>query len=196
VDPTKVVVIVNIPPPMSVKQFLSTLGHIGYYHRFIKRYAKITAPMENILKKSEVFQWTPEWDKAFDILKENLITTPILIFPNQENEFHVHVDASGITLGTILAQPRDGSMHHPIYFARKKFSQVECNYTTTEREGLAMIYTLQKFRHYLLGSHYKLFIDHYALKYLVNKIVLEGRIFRWLLLFQEFSFEVIIKPGR
>jgi hypothetical protein len=63
----------------------------------------------------------------------------------------------------------------------------------TEREGLAMIYALQKFIHYLLGSHFKFFTDHSALKYLVNKHVLEGRICIWLLLFQEFSFEVIIK---
>jgi transposase InsO family protein len=75
-------------------------------------------------------------------------------------------------------------------------SQAECNYTTIEREGLSMIYTSQKFRHYLLGSHFKFFTDHSALKYLVNKPMLEGRICRWFLLFQEFSFEVIIKPER
>jgi hypothetical protein len=75
-------------------------------------------------------------------------------------------------------------MDHPIYFTIKKLLQVERNYTTTEREGIAMIYALQKFRHYLLGSHFKFFTNHYALKYLVNKPVLEGRICRWLLIFQ------------
>jgi hypothetical protein len=59
-----------------------------------------------------------------------------------------------------------------------------------------MVYALQKFKHYLLGKHFKMFIDHSALKYLVNKPVLGGRIFRWLLLFQEFDFEVIVKPGK
>jgi len=93
-------------------------------------------------------------------------------------------------------QPGEGNMDHPIYFASKKLSQAENNYTTTEREGLDMIYVLQKFRHYLLGSHFKFFIYHSTLKYLVNKPVLEGIICRWLLLFQEFSFEVIVKPGR
>jgi hypothetical protein len=87
-------------------------------------------------------------------------------------------------------------MNHPIYFSSRKLSQVECNYTTTEREGLAMIYALQNFRHYLLGSHFKFFTDHSTFKYLVNKPILEGIIYRWLLLFQEFSFGVIIKPGR
>ena len=69
------------------------------------------------------------------------------------------------------------------------------NYTTIEREGLAMVYALQKFIHYLLGGHFKMFTDHYALKYLVNKPVLGGGIYRWLLLFQEFDFEVIVKLG-
>jgi hypothetical protein len=67
-----------------------------------------------------MFQWTPECDKAFETLKEKLSTTPILIFPNWENEFHVHVDASGISLGAILAQPGDGAMDHPIYFASRE----------------------------------------------------------------------------
>jgi hypothetical protein len=65
-----------------------------------------------------------------------------------------------------------------------------------EREGLAMVYALHKFRHYLLRKHFNMFIDHSALKYLVNKPVLGGRICRWLLLFKEFDFEVIVKPGK
>jgi hypothetical protein len=106
-----------------------------------------------------------------------------LIFPKWENEFHVHIDSLGIALGAILAQLGDGSMDHPIYFVSQKLSQVERNYTTTKREGLAMIYALQKIRDYLLGSHFKLFTDHSALKYLVNKPMLEGRICIWFLLF-------------
>jgi hypothetical protein len=172
------------------------LGNIGYYCRFIRRYASIITPLEKLLKKSEAFQWTVECDRAFDILKVKLSTAPILIYPNWEIEFHVHVNTLGIALGAILAQPGEGNMDHPIYFSRRKLSQAKCIYTPTKREDLAMIYALQKFRHYLLGSHFKFFTNHYALKYLVNKSVLEGRIHRWLLLFQDFSFEVIIKPRR
>jgi hypothetical protein len=144
VDPAKVLVIVNMPPLTSAKQLRSMLGHIGYYRRFIRRYENITTLLENLLKKAEVFQWTPECDKAFETLKDKLNTTPILIFPNWENEFHVHVDSSGISLGVILMQPRDGAMDHPIYFVRRKLSQAKNNYITTEREGLAMIYALQE----------------------------------------------------
>ena len=93
------------------------------------------------------------------------------------------MDASGISLGSILTQPGDGAMDHPIYFVSQKLPQEERKYTTMEREGLVMIYALHKFRYYLLGSCFKLFTDHSTLKCLVNKPVLEGRICKWLLLF-------------
>jgi hypothetical protein len=87
-------------------------------------------------------------------------------------------------------------LDHLIAFARKKLLDLEKNYNTKERESLSMVYTLQKYKHYLLGKHFKMFTDHSTLKYLVNKPVLGGRIYRWLLLFQEFDFEVIVKPGK
>jgi hypothetical protein len=108
----------------------------------------------------------------------------------------VHVDASVIALGAILSQPGAGDLDHPIVFASKNLSDLEKNYNTMEREGLAMVYALQKFIHYLFGKHFKMFTDHSPLKYLVNKLVLGGRIYRWLLLFQEFDFEVIVKPRK
>jgi len=131
-----------------------------------------------------------------DILKEKMVTKPILVFSNWKKAFHVHVDASSITLGIILAQPGEGGIDHPISFASKKLSSVERNYTTTEREGLAMVYGLHKFRNYSLASHIKMFTDHSAPKYLVNKPLLGGKICRWLLLFQEYDFEIIVKLGR
>ena len=103
-----------------------------------------------------------------------MVTSPILVFPNWEKTFHVHVDASSIALGEILAQPGAGDLDHPIAFASKKLSKSKKNYNTTEREGLAMVYALHKFRNYLLGKHFKMFTDHHALKYLVNKIILGG----------------------
>ena len=112
-----------------------------------------------------------------------MVTAPILVFPDWKVSFDVHVDASSIAVGVILAQPGEGGLDHPIAFARRKLSSVEHNYTTTERERLAMVYALQKIRHYLLGVHFKMFTDHSTLKYLVNKPVLGGEICRWLLLF-------------
>jgi hypothetical protein len=152
--------------------------------------------MEKLLRKDTKFQWNDECQHGLDTLKEKMVITPILVFPHWEKTFHVHVDESAIELGAILAQPRAGDLDHPIAFASKNLSELEHNYNTTEREGLAMVYALQKFRHYLLGKCFKMFTNHSALKYLVNKPVLRGRICRWLLLFQEFDIEVIVKPGK
>jgi hypothetical protein len=103
-----------------------------------------------------------------------MVTAPILVFPDCTKDFHVHVDASSIALGVVLSQPGTRDIDHPLAFASRKLSTTEINYTTTEREGLAMVYALHKFRHYLLGGHFKMFIDHSALKYLVNKPMLGG----------------------
>jgi hypothetical protein len=196
VDPSKIAIIVNLPPPTSVKQLRTVLGHIGYYRKFIKGYVQIIAPMAKILTKYFQFQWTEQCQQSFDTLKQKMVTVPILVFPDWSKKFHVHVDASSIALGALLAQPGAKYIDHPLAFSSRKLSTAEINYTTTEREGLAMEYALQKFHHYLLGGHFKMFTDHSALKYLVNKPVLGGRICKWILLFQEYDFEIVVKPER
>jgi len=87
----------------------------------------------------------------------------------------VHINAYVIVLGAILAHPSEGNLDHLVYFANINLSQAEHKYTTIKREGSEMVYDLKMFRPYLLGSQFKLFIDHSDLKYLLNKLVLEGR---------------------
>ena len=113
-----------------------------------------------------------------------MVIAPILVFPNWKKEFHVHVDASPITLGVLLAQLGEGSIDNHIAFASRKLSTMENNYTMTKREGPVMVYSLQKIQHYLLGVHFKMYTNNSSLKYLVNKRVLEGNIFPWLIIFQ------------
>lgn len=93
-----------------------------------------------------------------------MVTAPILVFPKWKKEFHVHVDASCVVLGAILTHAGEGEIGHPITFTRRKLSKDEKNYSTTEREGLAMVYARQKFKHYLLGGDFKMYTDHSALK--------------------------------
>jgi hypothetical protein len=138
---------------------------------------QITTLMENLLMKEEKFQWDKDCQKGLHILKKKLVTALILIFPYWNKELHVHVDASSIVLGIVLSQPREGDIDHPIAFASRKLSIAKKNYTTTQREGLTM-YT------------------NHSLKYLVNKLVLGGRICRWTLFFQEYDFEVVVKPEK
>ena len=132
--------------------------------------------MENVLKKYATFVWSQECQGSFDTLKAKMASAPVLVFPYWNKEFHVHVDASSDTLGVVLMQLGEGDLDHPIAFSSRKLSFTKKKYTTIEREGLAMVYALQKFKHYLLGSHFKMFTYHSALKYLVNKPVLEWKI--------------------
>ena len=125
VDSKKIALILSLPPPTNVKMLQATLGHIGYYSKFIKGYAAITAPMEKLLKKDATHQWTQECQGSFDTLKAKMASTPILVFPDWHREFHVHVGASSIALRVTLAQLGEGNLDHPIAYASTKLSFVE-----------------------------------------------------------------------
>jgi hypothetical protein len=102
-----------------VFQLRAKLGRTGYYGKFIKGHGHITVPMEKLLNKDIRFQWNDEFQESLDILKENMVTTPILSFPYWTKSFHVHVDASSIALGAVLAQPGEGDIDHPISFSSR-----------------------------------------------------------------------------
>ena len=98
--------------------------------------------MKKLLKHDVKYEWTKECHKSLDILKEKMVTALILVFPDWKKPFHVHVDASSIAFGIILAQPGEGGIDHPIAFASKKLSSTKRNYRTKKSEGLAMVYAL------------------------------------------------------
>lgn len=103
--------------------------------------------MEKLLKKDATFCWDEECQRSLDVLKEKMVTAPILVFLDWKKKFHVHVDASCIVLGAVLTQAGEGEMDHTIAFASRKLSKAEKNYSMMGCEGLAMVYALQKFRH-------------------------------------------------
>eukprot|EP00253_Pinus_taeda_P005407 PITA_05407 len=174
VDLAKITVIINLEASRSVKELHAMLGQTGYYQKFIKSYAQITVLMERLLKKDATFCWDEECQWSLDVLKEKMVSALILVFLNWKKDFHVHVDASCIALGAVITHADEGELDNLIMFARRKLSKAEKNYSITEREGLAMVYMLQKFRNYLLGRHFKMYTNHFALKYLVNKPMLGG----------------------
>ena len=121
---------------------------------------------------------------------------PIIISPDWSKPFEVHIDASNFAIGSVLSQKNNEGHDRPIYFFSRQLSGAEKNYLITECEGLGMVYFVQKYRHYLLGYKFTFHIDHDALKYMVNKPQLSGRIARWAFLLQEFDFDVDMRPGK
>jgi len=130
------------------------------------------------------------------LIKSKLTKTPILISSDWNKEFHVHCDASNEAIGSVLVQNINGKTDSPIFYASRLLNQAERNYSTIEREALAMVYSLHKFFHYLLANHFIFYVDHEVLIHLVNRTIVSGRIARWMLLLQEYDFEIVHKPGR
>ena len=122
-------------------------------------YAIIAKPLYGLIVD---FKWTVDCEESFHT-KQALITAPVLKSPDWTEIFHVHVDASAFAIGCVLAQPSEGNMDFPICYASRQLHIAEKNYTTTEREGLGMIYAVKKFRHYLLANQFVFFVDHQAL---------------------------------
>ncbi|MCO5552095.1 hypothetical protein L7F22_005605 [Adiantum nelumboides] len=191
-DMEKIFVIVELPRPLRVKEVQAFMGHCGYYRKFIYLYAIIAKPLYALIAK---FEWTDECEKAFQILKQRLISAPILKAPDWDKIFHIHVDASAFAIGCILAQPGEKNMDFSISYSSRQLNCAENNYTTTKREGLGMIYAVKKFRHYLLSNKFVFFVDHQALLYLVNKPCSTGHVVRWFIILLEFDFTVVVKKG-
>ena len=153
-------------------------------------------PITRITRKGEVLDWTTECESAYQYIKTRYQNAPILIGVDWKLEFHVHTNASDIAVGAMLAQNPTGKIDQPIAYASRLLSKAEKNYTTTEKEALEMVYAVNKFRHYLLSNRFIFYVDHLALQYLLNKPQVSGKLARWLLLFLEFDFKVIYKPGK
>ncbi|RVW64976.1 Transposon Ty3-G Gag-Pol polyprotein [Vitis vinifera] len=135
-----------------------------------------------------------ECQNSFDQLKKFLTTTPIVRAPNWQLPFELMCDASDFAIGAVLGQREDGKPY-VIYYASKTLNEAQRNYTTTEKELLAVVFALDKFRAYLVGSFIIVFTDHSALKYLLTKQDAKARLIRWILLLQEFDLQIKDKKG-
>lgn len=138
-------------------------------------------PLLKLLTKESKFHWNDECQITFDTLKDKLSSTPVLRGPYWKLPFHISTDASNSVIGAVLGQ-KENLVIHVIYFVSKNLNHSELNYTVTKKEFLLVIYTINKFRHYI--TVYKVFIhtNHSAIRYLMNKPNTNGRITRWFLL--------------
>jgi len=189
VDQAKIEVIEILPPPVNGKGVRSFLGHAGFYQRFIKDFPKIAKPLCNLLVKENDFNFDSECLDAFSLIKSKLVTAPIIIAPNWDLPFELMCDASDYVVGVVLGQQKN-KFFHEIYYASKVLNENQVNYSTTEKELLAVIFALEKSCSYLIGSKVIVFTDHATLKYLLTKADSKPQLLRWILLLQEFDLEI------
>ena len=163
--PDRVTALLNYPTPTNLRQLRGFLGIVNWYERFIKHCADLKVPLLKLLRKKQRWLWEDEQREAFEELKNALTTAPVLARPDFSKSFYVQCDTSGSALGAVLVQEYEVG-EHPILYISRALNAAERNYTTTEREYLALVWSLKKLRPYLEGYVFTAVTDHSALKWL------------------------------
>ena len=183
----KVEAVANLAPPKSVKQVRRFVGLVNYYRDMWPRRAHVLAPLTKLTSKKNKFVWTTVEQEAFDEMKRIIGRDALLAYPDFDDEFIIHTDASKTQLGAVISQKG-----RPIAFYSRKLSDAQTRYTTTERELLSIVETLKEFRNILLGQKVKIYTDHKNLTY---KQFNTDRVMRWRLLIEEYGPEIIYVKG-
>ncbi|KAK7095116.1 hypothetical protein V1264_006567 [Littorina saxatilis] len=183
--------ILNAPRPETKKQVRSFLGLAGYYREFIPNFAAITAPLSDMTRKrcSNRILWGPAQEKAYQTVRDLMSRDPVLRLPDTAKEFILRTDASDEGIGAMLMQEHGGKPF-PVSNASKKLSGAEKNYSTMEKECLAIVWGIKKFELYLQGVKFVLQTDHKSLTYLNSAKFMNNRIMRWVMYLQNFDMRV------
>ncbi|GFV95847.1 retrovirus-related Pol polyprotein from transposon 297 [Trichonephila clavipes] len=178
VDQDKTAAIQNIPSPRNLKQLQSFLQTCSWYRKFIPNFSDIVRPLSNLSKKSTAWKWSEIKQQAFQRLKQCLITPPILRQVDPKKPFIIRTDVSSYALGAVLLQGESTTDEQPVEYASRLLSSAEKNYSTTEREALAVVWALNKFRGYIEGAEITVASDHQPLKWLMNLTSPTGKLAR------------------
>ena len=194
-DTEKIKAIINRKAPLNVKDVQVWLGSINFYRKFVSNLALHVRPLMDLINKKNKWKWEKEEQKAFDDVKRFLTSYPILRIPDFNRMFILDCDASEKAIGAILGQNDDNNDRYACEYESRVLRGAELNYTVTEKELLAVILGLTKFRVYLLGRKFKIYTDHVALQWIINLKDPIGRLYRWAVLIQQFDFEIVYKKG-
>ena len=192
----KTAAVKNFPRPQSVENVRSYLGLCGYYRSFIKNFAALASPLNQLLKKGHPFHWNAAQEKSFQDLKQALTCASVLAFPNYDEPFVLYTDASALGLGAVLMQADEKGKNRVIAYASRTLTPPERNYSVTHQETLAVVWALKHFRDVIFGYPVTVFTDHAAVTELFKGRNLSGRLARWYLTIQEFNPTFKYLPGR
>ena len=194
-NPQKLDIIKNYPAPKNVKQVRQFLGLCNYYRRFQKDYAKIAKPLNNLTKKDAHWHWDGKCQSAFEQLRDGLLSAPILPYPDMNRKFTLTTDASDFAISYILSQHDKDGVERVIEFAGRALRGPELNYTVTDKEGLGIMEGFRHFHTYLFGQECTVVTDHMSLAYIKNHTKVKGRVARWAIELQNYTFTVVHRKG-
>ena len=202
IQPTeeKVRAIVKAPAPNNVTQLKAFLGMLNYYAKFLPNLSSKLAPLYRLLQKNTPWSWGEEQRQAFQQAKVALTSAKVLVHYDPSQKLILSCDASPYGVGAVLSHKLEDGTEHPVAFASRSLSPAEKKYAQLNKEGLAIVFGVRHFHHYLLGRRFTIYSDHKPLQYLFSEdkaipTMASSRIQRWALTLSAYDYDIVFKPG-
>lgn len=193
-DPEKNKAVQNYPVPKNSDEVRRFVAFCNYYRKFIKNFAEITLPLNQLCRKNVTFDWSTQCNNSFETLKRLLTSPPILEYPDfsSKNEFILQTDASGLAIGAVLCNKN----MRPIAYTSRPLNNAERNYPTIQKELVAIVWAIKYFRPYLFGRKFTIITDHKPLLYLFGMKDPSSRLLKFRLSLEEYDFEIKYQQGK
>ena len=199
-DPKKIEAIKNWHPPVNVRTVRSFLGLVQYYSKFIRNFADVCRPLNNLTRKGVPFLWNADCQKSFDEIKEMMVSAPILAYPKNTGQFILDTDASAYAYGGVLSQMQANDVtgnleERVIAYVSRNFTETERLYCARKRELFAITRLVKHFDVYLRGTSFVVRTDHASLQYIKTLKEMPLHFQRWIMQLEEYSYKIVIRKG-
>ncbi|MCG7879290.1 MAG: RNase H-like domain-containing protein, partial [Candidatus Thiodiazotropha endolucinida] len=197
IDEHKVKAALETKEPTNATECKSFLGLVGYLSKFIRNYATLAEPLRRLTRNDVPWTWGDDEQRSFDALKTAITSTDVMAYYNENAETNLLVDGSPFGLGAILTQKQPDGNFRPVAYASRTLNAVERRYSQIEREALAILWAIERFRVYLYGLDFTVFTDSRPLERIFSRShdTLSPRIQNWVLRLQSYTFRVTYRPG-
>ncbi|XKL60483.1 hypothetical protein PGB90_007540 [Kerria lacca] len=189
-DPEKTSKLKTYPQPKNIKEVQQFLGLAGYYRKFVPNYSSISKPLTLLLHKNCKFEWNNQTQEAFSKLIKILTSDLLLQYPDFSKTFYLNTDASNFAIGAVLQQHSKENQLLPISYTSRTLNKAELNYSTIEKETLAIVWSVKYFRPYLFGQNFKILSDHKPLQWLFKVNDPGSRLLRWRIKLEEYNYTI------
>ena len=197
--PEKLESIRKMPAPRTAKEVKQFLGLIGYYRKFVPRFADISRPLTKLTRHNVVFEWTDQCSKAFNHLRELLMEYPILRYPDPKQGYILYTDASGIGWSGVLTQEhmddKGKAKNHPICYVSGQFRGSQLNWAALTKEAYAIYMSVRRLSFYVTDTEVTIRSDHLPLKKFLNKQTMNSKVNNWAVELEQFRLHLEWIPG-
>ncbi|CAM8988114.1 unnamed protein product [Rhodiola kirilowii] len=194
IDQTKIKAVQEMPELKSLKELRGLQGRLAYIRRFISNLAGHCQPFSHLMKKDAPFVWDDNCRRAFDSIKKYLSTAPVLGAPTPGKPLILYVAAQEKSLGAMCAQETDERKERPLYYLSRTLVGAELNYSPIEKICLALVFAVQKLRHYMQAHTVHVVSKANPIKYILSRPVLSGRLAKWAMLLKQ--YDLVFVPQR